>query len=98
MLKNEIKTIFSSCKNDSYFLEKEKKTFNLLSDKLLTSLDQILLGSSNSLQGKNQASRSETLDSLLEFLPQKICSPSHIILQNIDKNKVWNEQQESVEH
>ena len=87
LLKNEIKTIFSSCKNDSYFLEKEKKTFNLLSDKLLTSLDQILLGSSNSLQGKNQASRSETLDSLLEFLPQKICSPSHIILQNIDKNK-----------
>ena len=71
LLKNEIKAIFSSFKSHSDLLKKEKKTFNLLSNRLLISLDEILLDNS--------------LDTLFEFLPQKSYSTNHKILQSSDK-------------
>ena len=46
LLKNEIKALFSSSKNLSYFLEREKKTFNLLSNGDFATLDEILLNNS----------------------------------------------------
>ena len=72
LLKNEIKAIFSSSKNNSYSKKKDKKTFDLLSNRFLTSLDELLLGNS--------------LDTLFGFLPQKNCSPNHKVLQSIHEN------------
>ncbi len=46
LLKNEIKALFSSSKNYSYFLERDKKTFNLLSHGDFATLDKILLNNS----------------------------------------------------
>ncbi|RYY00719.1 MAG: AAA family ATPase [Cyanobacteriota bacterium] len=84
LLKNEIKAIFSSFKNNSDLLKKEKKTFNLLSNRLLTSLDKILLDNS--------------LDTLFEFLPQKNYSTNHKVLQSIDKKDKFLSYKNSVGH
>ena len=81
-LKNEIKAIFSSSKNNFDLIRKEKKTFNLLSNKLLTSLDQILL--------------ENPLDTLFEFLPQKDYSTNHKILQSINKKDKFLSYENSV--
>ena len=46
LLKNEIKALFSFSKNHSYFIEREKETFNLLSNGGFATLDKILLNNS----------------------------------------------------
>ena len=74
-LKNEIKALFSSSKNHSYFIEKDKNPFNLLSNDVAkrnfctATLDDILLNNS--------------LDILLD---QKKSSTNQNILQNIGEN------------
>ena len=84
LLKNEIKAVFSSFKNNSDLLRKEKKTFNLLSNRLLTSLDEILLDNS--------------LDTLFESLPQKNYSTNHKVLQSIHKKDKFLFYKNSVRH
>ena len=64
LLKNEIKALFSSSKNYSYFIEKDKKSFNLLSNGGFATLDQILLN--NSLDTLLDQKKSSTNQNILQ--------------------------------
>ncbi len=70
LLQNEIKAIFSPSKNSFSFIEKE--FLDLFSNKLLISLDEILLNNS--------------VDTLFKFLPQKNGSTEHRVSESIDKS------------
>ena len=97
LLKNEIKALFSSSKNHSYCIEKDKKTFNLLSNGGFATLDKILLN--NSLDTLLDQKKSSTNQNILQNIGEngEILSYNNSVKQN-GKNASFLTQEDVASH